>query len=651
MKRSRFDPSVEWLECRRLLTVNLSDAEQLMLELINRARLDPQGEVDRTLAVVSLNDGVADEDKIDSGPKQPLAPNQSLIDAARLHAQDMLDRDFFNHVNPDGEDPSDRASAAGYPGGAGENIGWKGSSGNMTPQERIDFIYDMHESLFISVGHRLNIMNENYRELGVGIRYGEFFHERTHYDAVMGAQSYSLQRGDRFITGVAFDDLQITDDFYSIGEGLGGIEITATRNSDQLAISTTTGPSGGYALQAPDGTYVIEAKGGGLESPIIYSNVVVDGQNVKVDFNTRSIVADEISGFVFGDIDGNGLQSVGETGLGEMVLFLDTDGDSVRDASETFVSTDDRGNFAFTHLLPGDYRAVLELPTRWVDTSQYQGVLEVTLIGDASSSGHRFAAHFPNSIPLAEDDAFRVEQGIETSLDVLANDVDLDGNLDWSSWELVTAPSRGLVAIDHGTSQVRYTPQPTFVGTDEFVYRVRDQRGAPSVSATVILDVRRSEVTPYQNGDNIYDVDQSGSVSPLDARLVLDEINARTARQLPAVHADATIRFVDTNGDGFVSGIDVLSVLTAISRSVAMRDPIVQQRSVVGGVLSERCKEVEPVPHDVKVGSVQQDVRETSDPTLVTLDWRQRVAVASLMDRFWCAYSDRSKDLADRHDW
>lgn len=62
--------------------------------------------------------------------------------ASRLHSFDMAARDFFDHTNPDGQDPSDRAAAQGYPGGVGENIaagyanarsvvvGWMASGGH-----------------------------------------------------------------------------------------------------------------------------------------------------------------------------------------------------------------------------------------------------------------------------------------------------------------------------------------------------------------------------------------------------------------------------------------------------------------------------------------------------------------------------------------
>jgi len=89
---------------------------------------------------------------------EPLTMNSSLSSAARLHSQDMINRNFFNHVNPDGLAPSDRARNAGYTFIAlAENI-----CGNPS-------IDSGHSSLMGSPSHRVNILNPSYKEVGIGI--------------------------------------------------------------------------------------------------------------------------------------------------------------------------------------------------------------------------------------------------------------------------------------------------------------------------------------------------------------------------------------------------------------------------------------------------------------------------------------------------
>ena len=45
---------------------------------------------------------------------RPLTYSRRLETAANSHVQDLWARDFFDHVNPDGLDPSDRAMEAGF---------------------------------------------------------------------------------------------------------------------------------------------------------------------------------------------------------------------------------------------------------------------------------------------------------------------------------------------------------------------------------------------------------------------------------------------------------------------------------------------------------------------------------------------------------
>ena len=93
------------------------------------------------------------------GPTGPLMMDPQLRCAARLHSQDMVDRDFFAHTNPDGESPWDRIEKTGYGGyqTAGENI----AAGSGTAAGVVD-------QWMNSDGHCANIMKPAFNELGVG---------------------------------------------------------------------------------------------------------------------------------------------------------------------------------------------------------------------------------------------------------------------------------------------------------------------------------------------------------------------------------------------------------------------------------------------------------------------------------------------------
>ena len=108
-----------------MMSVNMSPYDQLLLELVNRARANPDAEA--ASYGIDLNQGLS-AGTISAAAKQPLAPNQMLIDAAGAHSQDSHSHQFFSHMNLAGQSPSDRAMAAGYPTWVGENIAWGGST-------------------------------------------------------------------------------------------------------------------------------------------------------------------------------------------------------------------------------------------------------------------------------------------------------------------------------------------------------------------------------------------------------------------------------------------------------------------------------------------------------------------------------------------
>lgn len=87
-----------------------------------------------------------------------LTVNTVLMSAAEAHSLDMATRGYFDHTNPEGLLPWDRARAAGYPSSSvGENI----AAGYTTPDS-------VMLGWMKSNGHRRNIQNCSYREIGVG---------------------------------------------------------------------------------------------------------------------------------------------------------------------------------------------------------------------------------------------------------------------------------------------------------------------------------------------------------------------------------------------------------------------------------------------------------------------------------------------------
>ncbi|MBN3930912.1 CAP domain-containing protein [Streptomyces verrucosisporus] len=93
---------------------------------------------------------------------RPVTADPELARLAEDFSRDMAAREFFSHTGPDGETPWDRAEAAGIDNLGGENI----ARGQADAQAVMDAWMD-------SPGHRANILNCDYRTLGVGAHFAE----------------------------------------------------------------------------------------------------------------------------------------------------------------------------------------------------------------------------------------------------------------------------------------------------------------------------------------------------------------------------------------------------------------------------------------------------------------------------------------------
>ncbi|MFJ6723029.1 CAP domain-containing protein, partial [Streptomyces sp. NPDC091259] len=92
----------------------------------------------------------------------PLKEDPQLRNAAQGHSDDMARRDYFEHTDPDGGDPGTRTTAAGYRWSTyGENI----AKGQQTPESVMN-------SWMNSPGHRANILNCSFKDIGVGVHQG-----------------------------------------------------------------------------------------------------------------------------------------------------------------------------------------------------------------------------------------------------------------------------------------------------------------------------------------------------------------------------------------------------------------------------------------------------------------------------------------------
>jgi uncharacterized protein YkwD len=98
-----------------------------------------------------------------------LKENPKLRRAAERHTSNMVSEHFFDHTSPSGSTMLDRIRHTGYTRhvrswALGENIAW--GTGKLATAAQIQRSW-MHSS-----GHRANILQRSFREIGIGIETG-----------------------------------------------------------------------------------------------------------------------------------------------------------------------------------------------------------------------------------------------------------------------------------------------------------------------------------------------------------------------------------------------------------------------------------------------------------------------------------------------
>ncbi|AXI89587.1 CAP domain-containing protein [Streptomyces griseoincarnatus] len=89
----------------------------------------------------------------------PVTANSTLNAAAQRHSEDMASTGTMSHTGSDGSDPGERITRAGYAWSTyGENVAY----GYSTPEQ-------VMQGWMTSPGHKANILNCSFREIGVGL--------------------------------------------------------------------------------------------------------------------------------------------------------------------------------------------------------------------------------------------------------------------------------------------------------------------------------------------------------------------------------------------------------------------------------------------------------------------------------------------------
>lgn len=364
--------------------------EQEMLELTNRARMNPDGEFNALIADAATQTGVSsnitsalryfdvdmallEEQLSGRTPVAPLAWNTALASASAGHSQRMIDTDTQSHQLPGELSLRGRIEAANY-------TSWRGIAENIFAYTQ-DPLYG-HAGFYIDwgntptgiqtpAGHRNTILNGLYTEIGISAL--------VESDPGTGVGPFVVTQnfGTRFdykaqLVGVVFEDTD-DDDFYDAGEGLAGITVILV--GDAGTFTTTTWSSGGYQIELDAGTYTATFSGPALGQDVT-QEVTIGNENVKLDLNADDLPAAALPPVEDRELVGDGDDNLLVGGLGDDRLSGNAGNDTLDGGAGADTLKGGTGSDVFYVDNPDDK---IDESRKWAGTDHVISSVDITL--------------------------------------------------------------------------------------------------------------------------------------------------------------------------------------------------------------------------------------------------------------------------------
>lgn len=165
------------------------------------------------------------------------------------------------------------------------------------------------------------------------------------------------------VQGTVFTDTNLNGVLDAGEVGVAGVTVFADTNLngklDAGEIATTTAGNGTFTLTLQPGTATIrQVIPAGLQQTTINPaavTVTAGGNTANINFGvTPAGVTGNVTGTVFIDVNGNGIQDAGEAGLTGVTVFADTNANGMLDAGEFSTVTGAGGMFSLA-LPPGNF--------------------------------------------------------------------------------------------------------------------------------------------------------------------------------------------------------------------------------------------------------------------------------------------------------
>ena len=199
-----------------------------------------------------------------------------------------------------------------------------------------------------------------------------------------------------------------------------------------------------------------------------------------------------------------------------------------------------------------------------------------------------------NDAPKLTNDSATTDEDNSITIDIIPNDIDIDGSLNTSTLEFTQQPAHGTVSFN-SSGQVVYTPELNYNGNDQFSYSLKDDLGlAAQTAATVVVTINSINDQPIANDDsNQVNEDKTLSItltgSDVDEDVLTYNIitqpvngtltgNNATWTYLPDANYNGSDAFTFTATDGDLTSFEAtfsIDVISVNDRPVANEQSLV----------------------------------------------------------------------------
>jgi len=222
------------------------------------------------------------------------------------------------------------------------------------------------------------------------------------------------------VSGVVYADVNENAAVDTFDSGAGGMRVyhDVNRNGSFDAGETYvfSNPDGSYSLTLPASAQNVFVVGVDLQQDPGWAPTLTGGNQVHILASPGDVLTSQnfflnppddplgtglgnITGFIFSDLDSDGIKDSGETGIGGLRVFIDLDADGAWDANEASVFTGSNGGYFFSNLAAGSYRIDVQIENEggadalYAMTSPVAGSFTVNLLAGQTKTGVAFGLH------------------------------------------------------------------------------------------------------------------------------------------------------------------------------------------------------------------------------------------------------------------